>query len=677
MQSKLTPAPDVTSAGDSSVAQAAVGQSPLDVADLERRALRRRILAAAFDFCCWAVAMPLAAILRFDMDPPAAEFRWSIQLGLVMGIYQLVAGWLLQLYRGRYVVGTFEEVRGVVATGLLVGGSITVATFIGGGAVPRSLPIIATGLALFAMLTARFALRAYRERRRTPKGGRPTIVVGAGDVGQSLLRAIRLDPKSGYKPVALLDDNPTKQRLVIQGVPVRGTSLDLATVAEATGAEMVLLGVTNMPSATLARLEDESRALGLTMRVLPSTREIVEKGVDTRILASGSVSLGDVSDFLPFAVPDVGDDEVEAVAKAVKSGWLTSGPSMRAFESEFSEFLGGQVHTVAINSATAGLHLALEAFGVGPGDEVIVPTWTFTSTAEVVRYLGAKPVIVDVDPDTLNIDVAAVERALSPATRAVIPVHMAGLPADTAGIAELLSGTSVQILEDAAHTLPARDQYGLVGSCQHSAAAVFSFYATKPMTTGEGGMISTRNDLIADRTRVMRLHGIDRDAFDRYGSDRPSWYYDIVAPGFKYNMPDPAAALGRVQLARAWEMHARREAIAMRYLEAFADLPVKLPAAAPDGQVHSWHIFVLRLDDSAPVSRDEFVHGLSGVGVGTSVHFIPLHLHTYWRDFAPDAESVLPVASREFPRVVSLPIFSKMTDAQVDKVIDSVRELLT
>ena len=197
------------------------------------------------------------------------------------------------------------------------------------------------------------------------------------------------------------------------------------------------------------------------------------------------------------------------------------------------------------------------------------------------RYLGAKPVIVDVDPDTLNIDVAAVERALSPATRAVIPVHMAGLPPILRVSPNCCRERQSRSSEDAAHTLPARDQYGLVGSCQHSAAAVFSFYATKPMTTGEGGMISTRNDLIADRTRVMRLHGIDRDAFDRYGSDRPSWYYDIVAPGFKYNMPDPAAALGRVQLARAWEMHARREAIAMRYLEAFADLPVKLPVRGP------------------------------------------------------------------------------------------------
>lgn len=374
---------------------------------------------------------------------------------------------------------------------------------------------------------------------------------------------------------------------------------------------------------------------------------------------------------IPFALPDITEAEIEAVTRAIRSGWVTSGPEMVAFEQEFAALMGGRVDAVAVNSATAGLHLALEACGVGPGDEVIVPTWTFTATAEVVRYLGATPALVDVDPITLNIDMQRVSEALTPATKAVIPVHLAGLGVDIAALRAIV-GKNVRIIEDAAHALPTVTDGALVGACDHSDAAVFSFYATKAITTGEGGMITTRDPDIAARARVMRLHGIDRDAFNRYQSEKPGWFYDVVAAGYKYNLTDPASAMGRIQLARSAHMHARRTAIAERYLVAFADLPVSMPAQAPPGDTHAWHLFILRISPSAPVDRDGFISALAERGIGTSVHFIPLHKHSIWRTSLDLADEAFPNATTQFERVVSVPLFSSMTEAQVDRVIDAV-----
>ncbi|MCB9411289.1 MAG: DegT/DnrJ/EryC1/StrS aminotransferase family protein [Actinobacteria bacterium] len=379
--------------------------------------------------------------------------------------------------------------------------------------------------------------------------------------------------------------------------------------------------------------------------------------------------------FIPFALPDVGADEAEAVASVVRSGWVTSGPEMKAFEDDFVGFLGGGVQSIALNSATAALHLALEAIGIGPGDEVIVPTWTFTATAEVVRHLGARPVIVDVDAETLNLSLDAVEAALSPATRAVVPVHFAGLPLDVASLRALLPG-SVRIVEDAAHALPAVRDGETVGEARFSDAVAFSFYATKTVTTGEGGMLTTRDSEIAARAKVMRLHGIDRDAFDRYTSTKPAWAYDVVAAGFKYNMPDTAAAMGRVQLGKAELMRSRRESIAARYAAELEGLGLTLPEAAPAGVTHSWHLFVVRLSAEG-IGRDAFVDGMNRYGVGTSVHFIPLHEHTYWRRYVADPAKTLPVACAEAPFAVSLPIYSSMSDDQVDHVCEAVRSVLS
>lgn len=379
---------------------------------------------------------------------------------------------------------------------------------------------------------------------------------------------------------------------------------------------------------------------------------------------------------IPFALPDVGDEEAEAVAGAIRSGWVTSGPLMREFEREFVETVGGGAEAIAVNSGTAGLHLVLEALGVGPGDEVIVPDWTFTATAEVVRYLGANPVIVDVDQVSLNMDLQATADAITHLTKAVIPVHFAGLAMDLVALRDVIADRPIAVLEDAAHALPAVGTAGIVGSGAYSDAAVFSFYATKPVTTGEGGMITTRSPEIAERSRLMRLHGIDRDAFHRYTSSQPAWSYDVVAPGFKYNMPDMAAAMGRVQLARAFRMRERRQQIADFYAAELADLPVQLPQRAQEPCLHAWHLFVIRLQADGRLHRDEFIAGMCDRGVGTSVHFIPLHQHTYWRDFVASPEATVPVAVAEAPRAVSLPISSKLTDAQVVRVVESVRALL-
>lgn len=348
---------------------------------------------------------------------------------------------------------------------------------------------------------------------------------------------------------------------------------------------------------------------------------------------------------------------------------------MRAFEREFALSIGNGARAVAVNSATAGMHLALEALGIGPGDEVILPTWTFTATAEVVRHVGATPLIVDVESGSLNIDIEAVSQALTTRTRAVMPVHMAGLPADMRALKEELPD-QVHIVEDAAHAMPAVGPDEHVGDCNFSSACVFSFYATKTLTTGEGGMLTTRDEDVADRARIMRLHGIDRDAFDRYTSDRPSWYYDVVAAGFKYNMSDMAAAMGRVQLRRAEDMRKRRAWIAQTYMNALGELPVQLPVDVPNGQVHAWHLFILRLTDETPVDREEFIQRMTSRGVATSVHFIPLHSHSYWRKYVEDPDRTLPNAVAQAPKAVSIPLSSRMTDEQVERVIDAVTESL-
>ncbi len=382
------------------------------------------------------------------------------------------------------------------------------------------------------------------------------------------------------------------------------------------------------------------------------------------------------ADFLPFALPEIGEEEIAEVVDTLRSGWVTTGPKARRFEADFGAFLGHPgLHCVAVNSATAGLHLALEALGIGPGDEVITTTHTFTATAEVVRYLGADVKLVDVDPATLNIDPALVEEAIGPRTKAVIPVHYGGLAADMPTLLEMAADCDLKVVEDAAHALPTTVRGRLVGTLD-SDATVYSFYANKTITTGEGGMLVTADEALAKRARVMRLHGMNRDAFDRFTASVPSWYYEVVAPGYKYNLTDIAAALGIHQLKRAREFHAKRERIAALYDEGFRNLPVITPPRPPAGDQHAWHLYPLRLADDARIERDRFVEKLFEAGIGCSVHYIPLHLHPYWRDRYGLTPAQFPHSQRAYERMVSLPIYTRMSDGDVERVLAAARAAL-
>jgi len=389
--------------------------------------------------------------------------------------------------------------------------------------------------------------------------------------------------------------------------------------------------------------------------------------------------------FLPFALPEIGEEEIQEVANCLRSGWLTTGPKTRQFETDFEAMLnaagGGvaagnlPVQAIAVNSATAGLHLALEAIGIGPGDEVIVPTHTFTATAEVVRYLGADPVFVDVLPGSLNIDPALVRAAITNKTKAIMPVHFAGLAANMSAIIAIAQEHGLKIVEDAAHALPCVVDSVAVGNLQTD-AAVFSFYANKTITTGEGGMVVSRNPEIIKRCKTMRLHGINRDVFDRFTSKAPSWYYEVVAPGFKYNLTDLASAMGIHQLKKAELFRAKRQAIVDQYNAAFENLPVVLPQGAAANGLHSWHLYILRLSDQCPLTRDQFVEALYAQGIGCSVHYIPLHLQPYWREMYKLKTEHFPVSQKAYERMVSIPLYSKMTQSEIDRVIHAVQSIL-
>ena len=379
--------------------------------------------------------------------------------------------------------------------------------------------------------------------------------------------------------------------------------------------------------------------------------------------------------FLAFSLPDIDNKEILEVSDTLQSNWITSGPKTKIFESNFQEFIGNKVDAIAVSSATAGLHLALEALGISEGDEVITTTLTFTATAEVVRYLGAEVKLVDVDPTTLNIDINAIRSAITSKTKAIIPVHYAGLSCNMDDIFSLAAEFNLKVVEDAAHALPTTYKGNMIGSLQ-SDATVFSFYANKTITTGEGGMVLTRNANLARRIRIMRLHGMDRDSFNRFQSKKPAWYYEIVAPGFKYNMTDVAAAIGIQQLKKLPGFLKRRQYLAKRYFDALSNLPLIFPSDDMDGGSHSWHLFVIRLQGNAPMNRDELIQFLSDQGIGTSVHYVPLHRQPYWRDRYGLTNDMFPEADKAYLSMVSIPLYTAMSNEQQDSVIRVLHEAL-
>jgi len=386
------------------------------------------------------------------------------------------------------------------------------------------------------------------------------------------------------------------------------------------------------------------------------------------------------SEFLHFAPPLIGEEELEEVVKTLRAGWITTGPLAQQFEADFVRYIGAPAG-LAVNSATSAMHIALAALGIGEGDSVISTTMTFASTIHVIEHLRAHPVLVDVEPDTLNIDPARLEEAVrrTPNVKAIMPVHLYGHPADMDAIYDIAQRHGLAVVEDAAHALPARHRGRLVGTARQGFdfpnLVAFSFYATKNLTTGEGGMLTGPPELIDD-ARVWSLHGMSRDAFKRYTSDG-SWRYDVVLPGFKYNMADIQAAIGIHQLRRLDAMQKRRRAIVAQYDEALGELAeLDRPVERPEVE-SAWHIYLLRLRlDRLRIGRDAFIEQLRARNIGTSVHFIPVHEHSYYRDRYGLKPDDFPVAHREFERMLSLPLSPAHTDQDVADVIEAVTEVV-
>jgi dTDP-4-amino-4,6-dideoxygalactose transaminase len=394
---------------------------------------------------------------------------------------------------------------------------------------------------------------------------------------------------------------------------------------------------------------------------------------------------------VPFFRPSLTQAEIDEVVACLKSGWLTTGPRVKCFEADLALAVGGK-HAIAVNSCTAALHLAVEALGLEPGQAVLVPTMTFAATAEVVRYMGAIPLLVDCDPVTLNMDLADAAKkiddlragrtplASSLRPSGIIPVHVGGLMMDMDEVQAFAARHNLWVVEDAAHALPAafrKNAHQPWRRCGENTAAVtcYSFYANKTITTGEGGMAVTGDDQLALRMQQMSLHGLSHDAWKRYAGSS-SWDYRIIAPGYKYNFTDIAAAIGIHQLRRAEQMRLEREQIARRFLDELADVEqIELPPNPVD-RIHSWHLFPIRLRlDRLAIDRNQFIDALRENGVGCSVHWRPLHLHPYYQDnFGWKCEH-LPAASKVWPRLISLPIFPGMTDQEQEHVIKVVQRL--
>lgn len=376
------------------------------------------------------------------------------------------------------------------------------------------------------------------------------------------------------------------------------------------------------------------------------------------------------SSFLPFAPPLIGEEEIEEVIDTLRSGWLTSGPKTKQFADEFAQYTGAPA-ALTVNSCTAALHLSLVALGIGPGDEVITTPLTFAASVNVIEHVGARPVLVDVEPDTLNIDPALVEQAITAATKAIIAVHYAGHPVELDALQTLAQRFGIHLIEDAAHAVGAEFCGQPIGSGTNPAC--FSFYATKNLTTGEGGMLTGDPEFV-DRARVLSLHGMSREAWSRYAAGG-KWAYDIVAPGFKYNMPDLQAALGLQQLRRFEAMQSRRRNIVAQYQDAFGQIDALQTPVCRDHVTHAWHLYVLRLRRSVAVpDRDQVIEQLSARNIGTSVHFIPIHLHSYYAQKYEWRPEDLPVALENYQRMLSLPLSPKMSDQDVADVIQAVLE---
>jgi len=372
---------------------------------------------------------------------------------------------------------------------------------------------------------------------------------------------------------------------------------------------------------------------------------------------------------IPFHKTHTTEEEINAAVEAIKSGWLTMGPKVVEFENSFKKFVGSG-EAVSMNSATAALHLGLKAVGIKRGDEVILPTNTFVATAEVVTYFDAVPVLCDIEENTHNIDVSKIEALITAKTKAIIPVHFAGQPCDMDELYEIAEKYELKIIEDAAHAIPSSYKGTMIGNLEKSDITCFSFYATKTLSTGEGGMATTNNVLYAKNMKINRLHGISRDAWDRY-TTKGAWHYEIVDNGCKYNTTDINAAIGLVQLQKQNILRDKRATIAAKYYEAFKDSSeIILPFVKNDRET-SWHLYVIKVD-----KRDEVIEKLKEAGVGCSVHFIPIHNHPYYKDKYSYIYEDYPVANAVYDKSLSLPIYPDMSEEEISFVIKNVKEIV-
>ncbi|MDJ0307157.1 MAG: DegT/DnrJ/EryC1/StrS aminotransferase family protein [Dehalobacter sp. 4CP] len=377
--------------------------------------------------------------------------------------------------------------------------------------------------------------------------------------------------------------------------------------------------------------------------------------------------------FLPYALPLIEDDDIAAVVDSLRSNWISKGPKTGEFEKRFAEYIGVK-HAIALNSCTAGLHIALLAAGVGAGDEVITTAMTFAASSNVIIHCGATPVLVDIDPQTMNIDPEKIEEKITSKTEAIIPVHLAGLPCEMDKIMQIAKKYNLFVLEDAAHGTYTKYKDRMVGTIGDAAA--FSFYATKNLATGEGGMVTTNDDELANKMRVLSLHGMSRNAWNRF-SEKGSWYYEIEYPGYKYNMTDIQAAMGMTQLAKLESMQARREVIWQRYNAAFNKLPeIEVPTDFTYAR-HARHLYMIRLNlDKLAVDRAAFIELLKEENIGTSVHYIPLPYHPYYRDTFGYKPGDFPKTEALYERIISLPLYPRMSDTDVQDVIEAVQRVI-
>ena len=382
----------------------------------------------------------------------------------------------------------------------------------------------------------------------------------------------------------------------------------------------------------------------------------------------------DPADFIPFHRPTIGPEEIDAVRKVLESEWLTTGPATLAFERSFAEYVDAK-HAIAVNSGTAALQLAVRLLGLQPGDEVLVPTYTFTATAEVLTYFGAKPVLCDSVAGGFNVDAEDARARVTQRTKAIIPVHIAGEPCDLDGIQEVANTNGLHVIEDAAHALPSKYRGKRIGS--YSTLTAFSFYATKNITTGEGGMLVTGNDEFAERVRCLRLHGISSAAWKRY-SREGSWFYEVLEAGYKCNLPDILSAIGSAQLAKSDQFYRRRRDIALQYRERFSQIDaLELPPETERDTEHSWHLFLLRLRPSMlDIARGQFIEELKKLGIGSAVHFIPLHLHPYYQHAFGYKKGDFPHAENAFSRCISLPLYPSLNDGEVARIIRAVEQIV-